>query len=318
MVRCIIISLIFLHVFSHLAGPDKVEKRAPPPAVLRNFKAVQSLKEKDRRLREKMKPFRFTALPNELQHAVLSYASNKMARTLFLSLVLVSKNIRKKTLLECLPLIPVTLTTLQQVLSFDRFCFNNPELAGFVRRLWISPSEEEAQFPSCRILKSCINVTSLACNTRLLVTAVCSGNHKQCRFLTLLKCKKNWERTLPAQTGADFFGQLTHLHAGGNPMVPKKLLCTSLTHLSIECIQGEEERGADVLSSVISERRYPRLGTVVITQKRDGDESVEIPVGSNSRLRVVAYFTPREAIDAQLWSDGLYVWERAEAALRRA
>lgn len=318
--RCILISLVFLHVFSHLSGPGKVEKRAPPLAILANFRAVQSHKKRDRRLRRMTIKFPFTSLPEELQLAVLSHASNYTARRLFLALVLVSRDIRTKTLLECLPLIAVTLTTRQHILSFDRFCFNNPNLARLVRRLWISPSEEEARFPSHRILKICTNVKSLACNAELLNTAICSGtdlDHKKCQFLTLLRSQKNWEGLLSAQTGTAFFNHLTHLHTA-NAMVPKKLTCSSLTHLSIMLDRGMEERGAEVLSSIIkNERRYPRLGTIVITQRRDGGESAEILLGGKSRSRVVAYFAAKGAIDAKLWSEGMDVWERAEELLRR-
>ena len=311
--RCILISLVFIQLFSHLSGPGKVEKRAPPLGILANFRAVQSHKKKNRRLRRMSFPF--TSLPEELQLAILSHAS---AQTV--ELVLVSRSIRNKTLFECLPLIAVTLTTRQQVLSFDRFCFNNPEFARLVRRLWISPSEEEARFPCHRILKSCTNVESLACKAQLLDTAVCSGTdveHKKCRFLTLLGGPTNWEGLLPAQTGAVFFNQLTHLHTV-NAMVPKKLSCSNLTHLSIVWDRGMEERGAEVLSKMInSERRYPRLDTIVITQRRDGgSRSAEIPPGAKPRPRVVAYFSAKGSIDAELWRSGIDVWERAEA-LRR-
>lgn len=82
--------------------------------------------------------------------------------------------------------------------------------------------------------------------------------------------------------------------------------------------RGMEERGAEVLSSLIkNESRYPRLGTIVITQRRDGGESAEILLGGKSRSRVVAYFAAKGAIDAKLWSEGMDVWERAEELLRR-
>jgi hypothetical protein len=318
MARCFLISLVFLHVMSRLSGPDKVEERKPPLAILANFRAVQSHKKRDRRLRRMSIKFPFTSLPEELQLAVLSHASNQTARRLFLALVLVCKDIRQKTLIECLPLMAVTLTTRQQILAFDGFCFNNPELARLVRRLWISPTEEEARFPSHRILKNCTGVASLACNAQLLDTAICSGTdleHRQCRFLTLLKSPKSWEGLLSTRTGAAFFNQLTHLHTV-SAMVPKKLQCSSLTHLSIMWDRGTEERGAEVLSSVInSERRYPRLGSIVITQRRDGGERAEIRLGGKSRPRVVAYFAGKGAIDATLWREGIDVWERAEALL---
>ena len=318
MVRCTLISLVFLHVMSRLSGPDKVEKRAPPLAILANFRAVQSHKKRDRHLRRTTMKFPFTLLPEELQLAVLSHASNQTARRLFLALVLVSKDIRQKTLLECLPLMAVTLTTRQQILAFDGFCFNNPELARLVRHLWISPTEEEARFPSFRILKTCTGVASLACNAQLLDAAICSGtdlNHRQCRFLTLLKSPKSWEDLLPTQTGAAFFDQLTHLHTV-SAMVPKKLQCSSLTHLSIMWDRGTEERGAEVLSSVIkSESRYPRLGSIVITQRSGGGERAEIRQGGKCRARVVAYFGAKGAMDGTLWREGTDVWERAEALL---
>ncbi|KAF8336775.1 hypothetical protein F5887DRAFT_566849 [Amanita rubescens] len=324
----ILVSIMFLLLFSHLGGPDKVSKpRTPPPAVLAKFRATQFLKEKDRHSRLKFP--KFTELPDELQLHILSYASSRQT---FLALALTSKDIRRITFLACLPRIPILLTTREKLISFDRFCVNNPEdtyfpgVARVVRHLWISPYEAEDRLPSSRVLKRCLNVNWLACNVWLLREGVLSQDeleHQQCRFLTLLKpSEEKWDSNIPPQMqrscGA-FFKQLTRLQVEADVLVPRRILCDNITHLSFACAPGWKKEGALGLMKLVKDvKRYPRLEKVVVTQRKP-DEKVDIVGDSEASPRIVTHGAPGDAVDVKHWDvdEGVDVWERAEKALRR-
>lgn len=328
----VLVSILFLLLFSHLGGPDKVEPKAPPPAILANFRAFQSLKERDRRSRLQIRPFRkFKDLPAELQLHILSFAS----RQTFLALALASKDIRRKTYIACIPRIPILLTTREKLLSFNQFCENNPEdkvgfpgVAKLVRHLWISPYEAEDRFPSCMVLKRCLNIKSLACNAWLLTEGVCSQDelkHQQCRFLTLLMpSEQNWERHFRPQmrkSRGAFFEQLTRMQVEGDVLVPRRISCINMTHLSFVCAPGWKKEGAAGLAKLVKDaKRYPMLENVVVTQRKpEGHEKVVIVGEANLRPRVVVYCAPDDAVDVKHWDvdEGVDVWERAEEVLRR-
>ncbi|KAF8336776.1 hypothetical protein F5887DRAFT_986443 [Amanita rubescens] len=321
------ISAIFLFVFSHLGGSDTMEQKALPTDIdiLGKFKATQSLTDLG------SKPISFTTLAKELQFLILSHASTdiKSARQTFLALVLVSKDIRRKMFLACLPHMSIMLTTRERLISFDLFCSSNPEDAEFpgvallVNRLWISPFEPENQVLSSTVLKRCVNVRSLACNAWLLKEAViCSPDelkHKHCQSLTLLTSEREWEGTLPSQMRHGpckaFFSQLTHLQVAGDSMLPKQLLCSSLTHLSFACPPGWKNDGAKGLSVKSLTKRYPEFKTIAMTQRKEGEARAEM-VAKLGNSRVVVYYSPKEAIEADEWSEGVSVWDKADEALR--
>lgn len=327
------ISVIFLFAFSYLGGPDKMEQKALPTEidVLAKSQATQSLTQTEDRNSES-KPISFITLTTELQFLILSHASTdiKSARQTFLALVLVSKDVRRKMFLACLPHMSIMLTTRERLISFDLFCSSNPEDAEFpgvaqlVNRLWISPSEPEDQVISSTVLKRCINVRSLACNAWLLKEAVtCSQDelkHKHCQSLTLLTSERDWEGTLPSQMRHEpckaFFGQLTHLQVAGDSMVPKQLLCSRLTHLSFVCPPGWKKEGAKGLLKSLT-KRYPELKIVAMTQRKEGEARAETVAKGHGSPRVVVYYSPKETIDADEWSEGVSVWDKADETMRR-
>jgi len=323
----ILVSIMFLLLFSHLGGPDKVEPRKSPPAVLAKFLATQSRKEKDRRSRLQFS--KFTDLHEDLQLHILSYASLKTLRQTFLALALTSKDIRRKTFRACIPRIPILLTTRESLISFDHFCVNNPEDAHFpgvarlVRHLWICPYEAEDRLPSSRVLKRCLNIDSLACNVWLLKEGVCSQDelkHQQCRFLTLLRPgEEKWEVNIPPRMRKSceaFFEQLTRLQVEADDLVLRRISCNNLTHLSFACAPGWKKEGAEGLVNLVTDaKRYPRLEKVVVTQRKPE----EVAIVQESSPRVVVYKAPEDPVDVRHWDvdEGVDVWERAEKALRR-
>ncbi|KAF8634174.1 hypothetical protein AX15_001039 [Amanita polypyramis BW_CC] len=326
-IRIFVISALFTLTFAHFGNsPNMAKQKVPQPAYLANFRMTQALKLK--RQQRKIQPFRFMDLPFELRMAILSHISgtDKASRLSFISLLFVSKDIQCIVLRACLPNLAIKLTTRRQVLSFHTLCFNHSHIARLIHHLWISPLNEEDEFPSCRIIRSCVNVRSLACNARLLAASVCWGRelkHGQCREFTLLMSELGWEYTLPEQVGTAFLNQLTHLRVVGDLTVPRGFPCKCLTHLSFTCPNGAEDRSVETVTEIMDRRReiYPQLRMVVVTDHwRRRNEMRRRGALVCSSPRVLVFHIPGDVIEVDLWCDGVgdkSIWDKANEALVR-
>jgi hypothetical protein len=146
--------------------------------------------------------------------------------------------------------------------------------------------------------------------------------HQQCQFLTLLKpSEEKWGGASQMRRSCSeaFFKQLTRLQVEADVLVPRRVSCDNITHLSFACAPGWKKEEEDRLVKLVADmKRCPKLEKVVVTQRKlEGDEKVVI-VGEASP-RVVTYYAPEDAVDVKHWDvdEGVDVWERAEKVLRR-
>ncbi|KAG5653094.1 hypothetical protein H0H81_002319 [Sphagnurus paluster] len=267
--------------------------------------------------------FHFQTLPVEIQMTVLAFCADTPAT--YRALVCVSRSVYVMTLRACLPLMPITLSSPRQLISFSHLvCRDETPIASsldagvLVHRLWLSPLRREDTSLAYRILRACSNVRALACDARTLSAAIarCTRfKHEMCRELTLLLSRPQWECAMDTPSGLQFLQQLTHLRLMGEPTVPRTLPLPALTQMSypdqLLRPEGENIVRPWALGTPVA---FPSLQQVVLT-RRCGPAG-HIPEEVDPRLLVV--YVPRDQTEMEVWcaaAKGQSLWYHASLAL---
>ncbi|KAJ7855947.1 hypothetical protein B0H14DRAFT_3448753 [Mycena olivaceomarginata] len=253
-----------------------------------NFLTPSTIVDKDAQVRQKNKylleasyrPFRFANLPVELCLRILTYAtgcSQGTYRSLSLTSKRISDLIRSEKMLEG---VSVILTSENQLLAFESFLKQRPEVIPHIHALWtICPGSVTRITRVCvSIINTCTKIRSLACHPSILLESVCRGkafNHTRCVDLTMIEFRVTWNTFTESSThGAKFFNQLERLHIIGAldqslwatwAIIPK---LDSLTHASIA--MGSHRNITKALFSRVVES--PKLQQVVITTRLHGED----------------------------------------------
>ncbi|KDR82338.1 hypothetical protein GALMADRAFT_237602 [Galerina marginata CBS 339.88] len=268
-------------------------------------KAQLELEEKRRRIYES-RSFRFRDLPPEVCLVVLAYCADWPGT--YQSLVRVSRDCQRLTFHACLPRIPVTLISPEQVHSFDQFLQARPKLACLVHHMWMTPLKEELLDTSIAIVQKCNNLRSLASNAFIVQESITLHkdrlSHGNCKDLTLLSTRtESWTSLLNTSNGSAFFRQLTHLRLIGD-RIPRDLPLPSLTHFSYGSSGSDmsETKASIGLSMVEDKMAYPMLYTVILTRPRTSAGGLRIS-RAVAKTRVFIFELPPKRTELEIWCD---------------
>jgi hypothetical protein len=109
----------------------------------------------------------------------------------YLSLMLVSRRFRNLVRFECLPNVPIVITSQKQAMSFLDLIKAEPNISVLIRYMWIVVDYSgESQFKLIRpIINSCTNITHLACRAVFMLVLTLSKLcdwPMSCKELTLM------------------------------------------------------------------------------------------------------------------------------------
>ncbi|KAF5369415.1 hypothetical protein D9758_002825 [Tetrapyrgos nigripes] len=144
-----------------------------------------------------------TNLPVELGLKIFIFASCQSQST-YRSLLLTCRSIHNLIRLEIIPLLPITLTSKNQMISFSTLVTKNPEIAPRVRYLWMI-AEVGNCYAWSDILQKCTSIVSLACHSNMLIGVDVVSRHTQLRDLTM-------REILPMYGDQDLYNQIDSLH----------------------------------------------------------------------------------------------------------
>lgn len=279
---------------------------------------------KDIRENRSKQRFRLKCLPPELLFLVLSYSADWPET--YRALALVSRYIYHSTLRACLPVMPITLSSTKQLISFaslvhgDKSSRHRLDKGNLVHHLWISPLRNEDFAHTYHILRACANIRVLACDARVLALITHSRNlkHTFCRDLTLLLSHLRWVHAFNTPSGYQFLQQLTHLRVMGEQSVPKTLSFDRLLYLSYpERSCSDTDMGDSVAerpSALSNKSTYPSLRQVVLTRRSSISKGA--PLLCDPML--VLLHTRRDITEMEIWRNGCKgqsLWQQAEKTL---
>lgn len=261
----------------------------------------------ERKRKISRRPFPLMKLPPELCLLVLQHSAESPGTVA--SLFLVSRRIQAMAYEACLPKTPIKLIQAHQVQSFDRMLLNKPRLAQYIRHLWVTPVHEEHYPAAIRILKKCKEVTSVACNGRVLEEAVTSPHigyrlqHKRCRRLTLLYTSRDgWQSLfLGSSTTLQFLQQITHLRLVGD-IIPSHLSLPNLSVLSYQLNRNSLNlvHGERMLKDKVN---LPSLHSVVLVGERRVQPGGGVRITKLKDSRVFVYEVPHARTELELWCE---------------
>lgn len=253
-------------------------------------------------------PFPFAELPIEIVLQIVSICASS-SQSSYRALVLTSRTLRDVVRLECIPLVPVTLTTVHQIHAFLDFIAASPELASCIRYLWIIPSDGTS-YEGCRyIVNFCTNVESLACTSTTLFTTICgSYRHTKCIHLTVKDWCIPWKYLQWIMEPNPVFEQLHTLHLIGpfansqksHHMPPAFTNLTSASFSYGHDDTVEPELYAEIL-------RSPRLQRIAIITTTHGSRRTRLAAKLQEmgpRFTLVA--RPRRWTEAKIWMYGFH------------
>lgn len=227
-----------------------------------------------------------------------------------------------------LPLFTIMLQTKSQVESFKAFMASNSTSAGpHIRALWlvagIKARDERALGEL--ILKSCTRLRHLACNIgilRVLLDPSLFPNftHHKLKFLTLIEPIIPWSELLQAETGRQFFSQLTHFRGcGGTTFKVPRFRFKSLTHLSFTCY--DTAYTILPLSFLKDTTIFPSLQLIVPSipymqcRTQDPNSLRKLGLKVDERMEVIA--CPKKWKEIDIWKAGINgvsdIWKSAQS-----
>ncbi|TFK39010.1 hypothetical protein BDQ12DRAFT_87323 [Crucibulum laeve] len=295
----LVLSVVFTYIIS-LMG-------TPPPEIVhierknylarsRQWKAAQRAQrelEEKRRLILESNSFPFLSFPPEICMLVLSHCAEW--NSTYLSLVRVSRRMRRLASHACLPRMPVVLANTVQVTSFGNLLIASPELEGLVRHLWIEP--ERGDFMLCKVIvRKCGSLRSLACDARMVEEVV--EGHLECRSLTLLGAtQKKWSFLLESSRTVAFFKRLTHLRVYQGDIPLSGVEFTNLSHLSYA--DNRADAKLSVGERILEDKEvYPSLQTVVVTRRRGAGG---LRISRPTSRKVFAFEVPDRWTERDMW-----------------
>lgn len=258
--------------------------------------------------------FPFNNLVVEIQLVIVEIAITSFPR---FRKTLRSVSRRMRDLVEMLPLGNVLLRTREHLKLFSRFLASSSEAKFRVRRLWVimphpealeACDEEEFIIP---IVQACSEITSLVCNARTLIAAICSEpdfRHTKCRELTLMETDGMWRMILSTAHGRTFFGQLTHLRAilWTTLEVPADLTFSHLTHFSFPSSSVPTEVFINSILLAKNAARFPVLKQIVVTIGEIHWPWMVYPAIDDVDSRVFVFLHSRKWPEGRLWKQGRY------------
>jgi hypothetical protein len=212
-------------------------------------------------------PFPLEELPVELVLRILTLSAGASQST-YRSLLLVSGQIHDLTRLECLPVVPVIISTWHQLTSFHALVTSQPEIASQVQYLWIAPHNTGflAKKLGGAAINACRNIVCLGSSSVVLHASIDlsqSFHHTRCTELTIVG-NMNF---IPIHA-SQLYNQIKRIHFVGLPRFAIPGL-TSLTHLCISVLRDCELVGKIITAGA---HLWPGVQQIVIATRLRDDE----------------------------------------------
>jgi hypothetical protein len=223
--------------------------------------------------------FNFLALPIEIITPILMLATTTSGYwKTYQSLVIVSHAMQVLVYDACLPYLPIMLHMKKHVNSFCLFLACNHSVVGHhICSLWFIPGVKAGVecTAGLNVLKTCTDITHLACRINLLDVLVCDSDslvHRKLSHLTLVETMVPWGQLLNQPAAHQLFMQLTHLRvSGGTRFVKPDFGFASLSHLLFTCHNLSSLTSTSTSSSTsasfipIPSAQFPVLQQIVLS-----------------------------------------------------
>lgn len=276
----------------------------------------------------------FCELPLEISLEILRLAGSKSQGT-YRALLLTSKAIHQLVRVECIPFLPVVISTKSQVESFSCWLRLNPTLVTQVKHLWLVPDTsplDSNNHGTLAILLSCPNLVSIACGIRDLQEwdEICiMGREYPSQFSTVplnynlrlpsslkhitVLDNASWRhRFLVQLVGSELFAHIQTLHVVGcrSPQAefPSSVLLqqkfTNLVEASFSFPRGALPNFESLASSRFVQS--PKLKKVAfITRTKPGPKSrmISSEVLSSLGPRFTLRFRPKRWTETKMWKE---------------
>jgi hypothetical protein len=309
-----VLSVMYTFVISRLTTttPEMPPFTMRPPIRPPDLKRARRLRATYAELEERKRkiarsPFPLSGLPTELVLLILQHSAESPGTVA--NLLRVNRRIQGMAYEACLPRMPIKLIQAHQVESFDRMLLNKPWLAQYIHHLWVTPVHEEYYPAAIRILRQCKDVTSLACNGRVLEEAVTSPHigyrirHKACRKLTLLYTSRDgWQSLfLSSSASLQFLQQITHLRLVGD-IIPSHITLPNLSVLSYQLNRNSPNvvHGERML---LDKDNLPSLDSVVLVGERRVQPGGGVRITKMKEKRVFVFEVPQSRTELEMWCE---------------